>query len=121
MKEMDAPSMSSASSISNVPNEVLVEIFSYVRMDKVVKWSENGQERRIAQIVALLHVCRAFRMATFESHAFLDWEFDFTHLIPYRNTNNTRRIAPHTITRITRLLNTLLADQYLLQTLARKR
>jgi F-box domain len=116
MSEMTAQSMPFAKSISNVPNELLAEIFSYIKMDDVVKWSENGQERKLVQVMALLHVCRAFRMAVFESRVFLDWEFDFACLIPNANTHNNQ-----TITRITSLLETLLDDQHFISTLARKR
>jgi F-box domain len=114
MTEMDAPAMFMApSSISDLPIEVLVEIFSYIPMQVKV---ECGHCRKSAQIMVFMHVCRSFRTAVFESRAFLDWEFDFACLIPHSGPHDLR-----TIPRLTRLLETLFADEYLLHTLARKR
>lgn len=68
-----------------------------------VEWGKNGQ--RLNQFMVLLQVCRAFRIAAFESHTLLDWDFDFTNLIPYQQEGSPKRRT--TRFRVTHLLDTL--------------
>jgi hypothetical protein len=91
-------------------------------MQILVKWRETGKERKLVQILVLMQVCRAFRIAVFESDAFLDWYFDFAYLVAgWRNAFWMDTRPPETIFRVARIVHTLLADANLVRTLACKR
>jgi F-box domain len=123
MTEMDAPSTSSAPSfITNLPNEVLGNIISYIPMQDLIKWIENGKDKRLRQIMVLMHVCRAFRTAVFESDAFLTWDFDFSQLpIVWVSAWFPTEHEPESSFQITQFVRTLFADDRLVRSLARKR
>lgn len=84
MSRPDGASIPSAPSfISNLPNEVLGEIFSHIPMGTVVEWSENGKTELFHQFEVLLRVSTAFRTAAFASHAIYEWNFRLSNLAPF--------------------------------------
>jgi hypothetical protein len=121
MDPMDTPPMSSTRScISNLPNEILGEVFSYLAMTDTVEWNSAGRSLKAAQFTVLLHVSRVFRTIAMASNAILDWQFNFaslSSLIP--GCNNT--FEPWAIFSDKRLYASVTANEYLVRALARKR
>jgi hypothetical protein len=70
------------SPIERIPNETLAHIISFIPMDEFVEYcTEDGSERTIHQIIALLHVSRRFRQTMFQrDDLWHDMKFTFSSL-----------------------------------------
>jgi hypothetical protein len=101
--------------ISNVSNDILDLIFSFIRMD-VVSW--DGKD--VSPIMVLMHVSRQFRSAILQWNYWLGFKFDFRMLVcPSDRSEHSMRDPEHPHP-VNALIKTLFADDACVQSLKRK-
>ena len=120
-ENQSTPLRAMTSYFDNIPNEVLEHIVSLVPWYENVKFTEEGKEHVLCQVVVLLQVSRRFRRATQHPPIWHEFLFEFEGLVPDAFIDDDDHPLPaNAVHRVNGLCHALFADSYFVSCLQSK-